>query len=303
MSSVDADAADKDCSFGVVDFPAGPPRRGRCKLSTVWLTSSTGQRVRLPEYALLRLGEPLTRQQRPTVCDCARACAQGVGCARGWPRLEWKHVTVVLALDNCGLLAAGWFVQFATAALSLQGLVRVPTAVAMTLLDDLPLECEAWDVPDVATQRPWSNFQALAEARYAHLVAPDRPVAQRTRSRPRSPPPPTESRWQLFALSRAPKGPRDGECAVCFNACTVLVPSCCGVSAAVCADCNDQTRGACIVCQRGHLGGAYICACCGMDGVPLDKYGHACAGCEARVLCVNCAGVDGECAACDPLRS
>ena len=298
MRSADVDDDGDDC-LGVVDFPAGPPRRGRCELSNFYFTACRGQRIALPKHALYRVGTPLRRWHRPTPCDCAR----GALCSRGWPPIAWEHVTVVVALDNCGQRAAGWFVQFRGAGASPLELVRLPTGVAAQLLDELPLESDAWQHPDVATQKPWADFEALAVARYRSLVPPGRAVAQRTRSQPPSPPPPVPSRWEIFALPRAPKGQRDGDCVVCFEAGTLFVPSCCGTSAAVCARCNATTRGVCIVCQRSWLAGLYVCTCCGSNDVPIDKYGHACAVCEGRTLCVDCADAHAACAACDPLRA
>ena len=202
MRSADVDDDGDDC-LGVVDFPAGPPRRGRCELSNFYFTACGGQRIALPKHALYRVGTPLRRWHRPTPCDCAR----GALCSRGWPPIAWEHVTVVVALDNCGQRAAGWFVQFRGAGASPLELVRLPTGVAAQLLDELPLESDAWQHPDVATQKPWADFEALAVARYRSLVPPGRAVAQRTRSQPPSPPPPVPSRDGKSCASPRAQGP------------------------------------------------------------------------------------------------
>tara|TARA_X000001036_G_scaffold392231_1_gene390969 strand:- start:734 stop:1627 length:894 start_codon:yes stop_codon:yes gene_type:complete len=296
MSSANEDdAADKEPDFHIVDFRAGPPRRARSALTSVWFRASDGRKIYLPRHAVHRRGTPLPRHQRPFACDCAH----GLACARGWKVMGWEHITVVLVLNEHGLRVAGWFVQFLAPP---SALIRVPATIVAALIDTLPRDAEAWEFPDASIATPESDFLALAEARYANLVAPDRAVAQRTRSGTASPPPPAPSRWAPFAPPPTDTTERPGECVVCYEECEVHVPACCGVSAAMCAGCHTQARGVCIVCQRGYVSAEYTCTCCGKGDVAFTDYGFACALCEARVLCAACCDADGACAACDPLR-
>ena len=92
---------------------------------------------------------------------------------------------------------------------------------------------------------------------------------------------------------------RAATCVVCLESKACVTSRCKGsrCRSATCDDCNQRTRGLCVICDRDLLHAHYVCMGC-YDVHSLETYGHACVSCEDHRLCRTCWQQFGDCWDC-----
>lgn len=269
--------------------PALPPRTRRGFFSPFFVEDTRGNRVPVPQHAIVR-----SHHQEPR---------RPLGGVRIWPQgRDLPHVrdVVVLAVrDAAGNTQYGWYVREHLESYCLVRLpffvvralwryVRQTPALQRSLLNEQLVD-SAFTLPTIG------DFHAAALLQFQRTQSVVSAFFRRTRS--------SAKRKHSKA---APASPAHtvvlGTCTVCLDDNAELSNrNCCGSQGATCFDCSQKLRGLCPVCDRSGLNATYQCSVCSAE-CALGDFGFPCITCQKCTLCNNCYRQCAECAECDPVR-
>lgn len=270
--------------------PSLPSRRRKGFFSPFFLADARGDRVLVPQHAIVRNHCPAPPRLQKGLCI--------------WPQnTDLPHVRDVIVLavrDAAGNLQYGWY---AREHVESARLVRLPLCVVERLwryvreTPGLQRSLLNEDLVDSAFASPtFHDFHAIALLSFRRTSSVVAAYVQQARMALKRKvahvEPPSPARTLVM-----------GACTVCLEENVELSDrNCCGSQGATCCDCSEKLRSLCPVCDRSALNATYQCSVCNSE-VGLKDFGYPCITCQQCIICNNCYHQCAECAECDPVRA